>query len=369
VGFQMTVVSVLGIFMVYDYVQWFESQSVIQYALISAGAFFGIMPVLLYHFHYVPSLGILFSIGSTAVFPIALGLIVLQWGFVVIEWTYFADGLEMVFQHVMHFLTRLAEFEGAVSVTDIHWVTVVVLACGLWGVINHRRRMWIRSVSFIAVCVVLAAIVASGTIPHTELRLLEEKPVIIHQSSDGSASVVIPRYVRMESFHIRKLADVLRRKGIRHLRFMISDYPRDAFLQLKPEFTVDRFVVHWRSEEPLKQADFTYNIQSHSFRTRQFEWLLDVPADQGWGGYQPDLWVGYQPGKRCFLNRVNRIPEQVYERVKRMKCQHVLLRERSIIVDASGVRRSPNEINQSVEEGFVEQFILRGDIRDGLSTE
>jgi hypothetical protein len=357
VGFQLTVSAVLGIFLLMDYARWLDDYPGLDYLLVSAGAFFGIMPVLLYHFHYLPAHGILFSTAGVFLFPALVVLLGIQSVMMAVDWTFFADRIEFALQMGMEVLGWLARGSHYLSVTDVSLGLVLVLAVGLVLSLDWRRRFFGRVVGFLAVIGVLTSVVGSGVRPHTEVRLIHDEPVVVSTSEAGYHTVVIPRFVRLGAADVQAMGRRLKDRGIRHVNLVISDYNRAVFNQLDPSFTVGQFRAYWRRRESIKKASVRYNFKNHELRLPGLRMTLDHPDALPLSGYQPSVWVGWSRDRYCLLNRLNRMSEAVYQQIQGRRCQTVHLREEFLLMDYRGRRRSPDEIRSGADEWFVRRSL------------
>lgn len=356
VGFQLTVAAVIGIFCVMDYARWVDDYPLADYFVVSMGAFLGIMPVLLYHFHYVAALGSVFATVGVIVFPVFVGLLGLQWGLMAIDWRFFADLIERGFAWIMDGLGMLARSSGYLAVTDISLFTVCLLSVGLLLVVNPRRGLWLRGLGFGLVLVVLSGVIVSGVAPHTDVRLIEGKPVVISAGPNRPNTVVIPRHVRLESHQVEKLGRVLNRKGIRHVDRLVSDYTRSVFTRLGPTFTVGTYYVNWRRDDTVRWATVAFDFQDQTFRTPEINLEMSQPDSLGMSGYQPAIWVGYQPGSFCLLNHIERLSNEEYDRVKKRDCRMVLLGESPLVL-SEGNQVSVPSVKTAVDQALLSPLV------------
>ena len=357
VGFQLTVSAVIGIYAVMDYARELRGNYGLDYALVSTGAFLGVMPVVLYHFHYIPSAGLVFSFLAMYLFPIFLGAIAIQALLISLQWTVPADYVEAGFRWGMDWMAHGASRGFDITVAGVWPATIVLLGLGLWWTLDHTRSFRLRLGCLGGVLLILTGVITSEIPAHGELGLLQDDvPFYLHKDDQGNTVAILPPQVRMESYHIGDFTRQLHNKGIRHLDHLISDYPREIFENLGPEFTVGQYTVHWRESTEKQWAWGRYDFDTDRLSVGKGQLFFRPPKGVQSVGYSPSTWVGYIPDQYCFIHRLERLSESAFDYLQNQRCKPVVLGENSQWFDAAGQPTIHSPRIPTVEQSILRLF-------------
>lgn len=353
-GFQLTVAAMLGIFAMLPYARWLSGKKFLQLFLLNLGAFFGVAPVVLYHFHYLPTLGVVFSYLAGLLFPFFLGLLAVQNLFLWTFWTFFADHIETLFQRGIAGLEWLfLEWQFTLPVSGISVFTVLLLATALWLVVEPRWPNILRAGGFTAVIVVVFGLILPAARPYLEQSSVAGLPVTYLRTSAGGTVLILPRRVDLDPYGVNQLDYYLRDKGIRGLTTVISDFRRQTFERFGLDFPVQNYVVYWREETDYNQAGISFNFQGPTLHS-PFEIIrYNNPPGLQEEGYCPKVLTAHTSSNEVLVTDTDRIGSAFKNHLKTGNWDIRQFSKTPYLKSRRGELTSPGEVQTSVEENLL----------------
>ncbi len=261
VGFQLSVGAMTGIYAVHRYVRELLVFPGLDYLMYSTGAFFGVLPLVLIHFHYLPRWGFLFGWLGCLLFPLLLVGLGLQMGWMLVGWSVLADLGELVLLRGEVAVGRLLRGTDLVlTVSDVQVGTAVVLGALLWVVVDWDGFPGIQGTALAGVAVVLLAVVLPPTRPHLEATTLEGRPALFVHNPYGVRILALPPGVYPGPAAFYSLERYLRGKGVLELDVLVSTLTRRGLRRMEPGFVVDRLGVHGAGSNPIRWRGGGYDF-------------------------------------------------------------------------------------------------------------
>ncbi|MFB6356928.1 MAG: ComEC/Rec2 family competence protein [bacterium] len=356
VGFQLTCSAVTGIILFSVYEPYLEKIPLGQLLCVSLGAFFGVMPVVLFHFHYVPVFGVVTGWIGTYLFPLFVLTVLSQWVFMAIPVPSIAIEMERFFHWIVFSLeAQIEQFRWILTVSDVSLLAIVILVFGLVGIVQYRRKLWL-GLGIVTVIFFFLGMAMPPVQSHVEIKTVDDVPVVFVYTPAYESVVYVPPRIELNSYVVYRIGQELKKRGIRHVDFFISDYRRDTFWRMRPEFTVENHLVHWREESTVQWRHGAYDFERKQLlipgRTISFNALKGTEK----GVYDPRQFVGYTP-KHCLVNDISLLNDEEYQRLQRKPCEVVLLREKSLKYQRGRVVSADSSFTKSVRENLQDLVV------------
>lgn len=223
VGFQFSAAAVAGIILVRER-SWIRLHHPwARWLLVNVGAFLGVFPLLLHHFHVGSAWGWLFSFLAGAVFPVFLGLLTLQ-GVLIGTWwtapaavveTLFHSGIRLARESIGRLPTMLGV--GGLSLPG-------VLGCWLltWLILSRTSGRVGRGIGLLLVSAMLGLLWTAPRPGLTEIGAAGGMGFVRVQTPGNRQLVVLDPGRSPTARRMRALDRQLRRRGVSHVHTIVG---------------------------------------------------------------------------------------------------------------------------------------------------
>ncbi len=343
VGFQLSMSALVGILLILPDFRGGNEPVGVQFLRVNVGAYFGTLPVILWHFQYFAPLGILGSYVAGLLFPFLVLGLGLQVILLAVKWTWLYGLFERGLAEGIGFLLSLFNDTGLVwgvpemSGSSIALISLLVIVC----LTSHWSRL-LRGASAIALGLVLTLLVWSGSPSYLEIRIVENQPVIFLTSSNRTNSLLLPRGSRLNTFKVDRLSRYLRKKGVRHLNYLMSDYNRRLFTQFDPDFTVGQFLPYGSNRGPVAWEGGSFDVVELHLESTFTNIELRSGDDSGSIPFRSEGLFARSRDGRCLVNDPSSLDLEEYRKLHRKNCNITVLREAPLLyeeVNGPGKRR------------------------------
>ena len=314
-GFHLSVGAVAGLFLIFPYTKVVPDK-LSQLFVLGLGAFFGILPAVIYHFGYFPRFGFLFSFIAGLLFLPFLFLLALQLPLMLLHWTFFAGLIEDLFHWLqegilllIHFFQPLASAPGG----DFWAVALLAVAC--WLLLDSRVSSYLKSGGFVLFVFLLIFIQLPASGPHITIGKAGQTPFTHLQTGNGRSNyVILPRRIRFDLYEWRQIEQYLGERGVFRLDGLISDYPPEYFKKLDTEYIIENFYPYWQRGGFVEKEGIKFDFDNHRLHSPFGMISYNYPPEIS-GSYDPDLLVGIFNDETVIINNLDKISRSDYEQL------------------------------------------------------
>ncbi|MGM0381478.1 MAG: ComEC/Rec2 family competence protein, partial [bacterium] len=329
-GFQLSVSAVAGIFFVAPYtrvVPW----GFLRLFVYNLGAFFGVLPAVIYHFNYFPRLGFIFSFLAGIIFIPFIFLLLLQVPFLLVNWTFFADNIEWLFFQVEQGIVYLIRWlEPLAGTPGAELWTVIGLTGGIVLILDVRVNRYLKIVGYIMVAILFIYILLPRQAPHLEVNTAGDIS-FTHLHQRNRDYLILPRRTRFDPYQWRQIEIHMAAKNVFRLDGLISDYPAGYFRQVETELFIGNYYPYWRNKGLLEEEKFVYDFDSHRLHSPYGMIRYNYPPAMD-ETYDPSLLVGIFADDTVLINKLEDISRLNYNKLLESDYRLHLLEKRKLRV-------------------------------------
>ncbi len=358
--FQLTFAATAGIFAVQPYLKLIPDFKLLKLFVYNTGAFLGVLPVVLYHFNYIPVRGLVASYLAGIFFPLFLLLLFFQNIFFWTGWGFFATLWETVFSSAVLFLIeRIGWASYLTSVSGISIFTVLLLVGALWLVLDPGWRLEFRVCGFAAALLLLFVALLPAFKPHLEVRKLAGLSFTHLRSGRGESLLIIPRNLPLDNYSIQQLNRHLQNRGTRHLTVVISDYSRDGLLARGLDLPVKNFHTHRSAGSLALFFNFNYDFARHKLYLNSSKICYNNPSvlDNIQIAYDPQVILGYLDERLILVDQLEKIDQAYYQQLQAAGWKFHLLQEQPLLLNRAGKPVTEKQVKYSMETWLKRLFI------------
>lgn len=223
IGFQLSVAAVGGIILLRER-SWIRLRRPwARWMMINVGAFLGVLPLLMFHFHVGSAWGWMSSFLAGAVFPGFLGILTLQGLLVGTGWTTPADLVERLFQSGLDLAWEsLGDLPLMVGVGGLSiWG---VLGCWLltWLLLSRVSGRGVRAAALVVLSGTVLLLAAAPRKPLTEIGTVGGMGFVRIRTAGGRRIVILDPDRSLTPRRMRSLDRALLRRGVSHLHTVVG---------------------------------------------------------------------------------------------------------------------------------------------------
>lgn len=353
-GFQLSVGAVAGIVLVQPTARRVSSRWWIRMALISLGAYCGVLPVLLYHFGYVSPLGLPGSFIGSLVFPALVALLTVQLLLLSVGWTVPSRWVEellhqgvKVVSEVLSSWPMILEFPEVTVPT----ITVIVVILGF--------SLWPRTGTLTRFC--LIGVLAGGLLIG---QAAESKPSLVLHKTGREASVFVttekgehglflPTGARLDTYTFYSRVRRLKSMGIHHLDFFVGDYSREMLRRVDPPVTIGTVVTSWRRPSGASWDNIRFGPDYSTLSTGTFDIHFRGRTPGGVPIRSNALGAVTSTGK-CLIVNSSVLSGDAFQQLRASDCELLFLEDAPVRFDLEG-RLLGRNFNEGIS--FAERIV------------
>ncbi len=345
VAFQLTFAATAGIFAVHPYTKIIPDRLVLRAFIYNAGAFLAVSPLVLYHFNYLPLWGVFFSYMAGLCFPFFILLLIVQNLFFWTGWSFFAGAIE-------DFLTLPVDFFGRTVFAGNYLTTIggislyitLLIGAAIWLLLDYRRRWWLRSVAFVVLMFLLAGVMLPAVRPHLEHSMVGSVPVALLRPSGENVVLLVPRQVRLDRYRVRLINRHLRRRGVRLLAAVISEYRRESWVKLGFVPPMGKVLTYHEESETVSLPSGRYDFTEHKLYSNFAEISYNNPLAEESFRYNPRAITAFTGGKLVMIDQLERLAETEFKALREAGWKIQLLAENPLLLTEAGIAGSYEEL-------------------------
>ncbi|MFB6344671.1 MAG: ComEC/Rec2 family competence protein [bacterium] len=354
VGFQLSIGAVMGIIAVRPWVEVVPAGWGLKLLLIATGAYAGVLPVILYHFHYVTPVALVGGAAGSLIFSPLVAVLGLQLIFLSVDWTFVHQFIEGVLATALSLIgSFLNTYPLILEIPTVSIAGAVLIGVLLLFCLRKRTGWSIRLSSLVIIGVVLWFGSIVNRRPTIAVKTVSGKPYVLLRTEHGQEGLYFPPATRLDKYSFDSTVQSLQSMGINHLDVLISDYSRRMVRRFDPSFTIRRVSTHWGSESGYDLFNGSFRVEGSKLKTDSFSIDFEVTLDNG-PPIRSNGLAAITSNDHCLVTDSKLLRPETFKQLRRAACEIHFLKDSPAWFSVSGQRL--NHDDQISKTLFVRLF-------------